>query len=269
MSWWGELLKAYGSYVGGNVGKEYGGALGGGSKGGTDWTSLINTGTSVAGALAKGKEAGRKEKGAADAGAAVFKQNDAAQAERALENRAGIDLQRKQFGNDAQDRDYKNAIRAALLKNFGPIRATRPQGVPDVHFNMPGFGPEGKAAADEMYRRAMESLVKGKPEFDALPPIERTGAPVYQGPGAMENILGGIGVAGAAINNARNTSQSNSILQQILQASQQGGGLAANKGRDQVAGTDSSGGLRSLDQLLKEMADERKGNTADQDSIWG
>ena len=252
---WGQLFAAYGSGGGGGFG-----GSGGGASGYDKYAPLINAGVSLAASLAKGKQAGRETQNAAGRSAADFKQSDAALAERALENRAGIDLDRRKYADSAQDRDYSNALRAAIMGGIPSIGgATRPHGVPNISFlggkahDIVGAG--GRAASDEMYRRALADLMSGKPTFKDLPPIERTGAPVYQGPGKMENILGAIGAGGTALGQARSASQQQNLIQDLLARS-----------RNQSSATGGGSTLETLlDALRKKQRPNDYGPASDED----
>ena len=269
MGFWTDLLASYAaSYVGGAGGMGGGGSSGGGKGGagasGYDkYAPYVKAGVSLAGAYAKGKQSGRETKNAADRSAADFRQSDAQFAERALENRVNLDLERRKYADSAQDRDYANALRAAIAGRIPAIGgAKRPNGVPNISFIGGGswdiLGPEGRAAASELYSRAYGDLMSGKPGFDALPPIERTNAPVYQGPGKLENTLGVIGSVGSAYSQAKSQKQNQSIIDEILAAQQKSRSNQAGGGTDRAT-------LEALLEALRRKQDPTRNDPNDED----
>lgn len=185
--------------------------------------------TGLTAGAAKGREA---ENNAAQTEAA-FKLREAQGAEDALQNRAGLDLKQRQFGQDSTNNAFKNAIRSALIQNMkdakiGPISGGGWGGsINPVQITggmrPSALGAEGKAAASTMYDKAMSSLMNGE-TFDALPPIERIGAPQFKKPGAFENITGALGLGANAIKGAQQEKDSNDFQQKIMDAINKIGG---------------------------------------------
>lgn len=217
----------------GNIGKIAGGvagtALTGGAASGLTMPMIVNGVSSLAGNLAQGMEKGREKKNASAASSAEFKARDAAQAERALEERAQLDLQRKKFAADDVRQNYHSALQAAFGKNVQDVQATRPAGVPVISFNggarPSALGPEGRAAAAAMYDRSMNGITNPM-SFDALPAIERVAPPEYKNAGFFENLLGGAGLVGKAatgVQDRQNAAESQSLFRNILASLQQGG----------------------------------------------
>lgn len=100
---------------------------------------------------------------------------------------------------DAQNNAYKNAMRAAYAMNLKDFKFTRPEGVPEMSLGQGAatqLGPEGKAAAAEMNRRAMAQLLDPTLGPSSLPPVERTGASALPTASWMEK-YGGLLALGA------------------------------------------------------------------------
>ena len=194
-----------------------------------------STWAAVAGSLGAGMGAGRQEENAARVGQADFGQSEAQRVENALMNRGQLDLQQRQFGLTSQNNAYRNALLSSLMKNMKDVSMARPEGIPTMSFSggarPSAFGAEGKAAAEAMNRRAMEALINGE-KFAELPGIERVAAPEFRGSGVTENILGGFGAFGKAVEgqNAKNqqTSYQNRVLEALAKLSEGTGASAPN-----------------------------------------
>lgn len=181
---WEQLLSSAGKYIAKNP-------------------DTIRTGLSLAGSLAKGKEAGRAGQNDAAQARAEFALRQALGNENAVQGRARLDLESRELSRKFQNEDFRNALLGAYGKNVQDVSMVRPKGIPTMSFTggarPSALGAEGRTAADVMYRKAMEHVLTGE-NFDALPPIERVAAPEYKGPGTMENILGIAGAGGEVMN---------------------------------------------------------------------
>lgn len=176
----------------------------------------------VASGIAAGQQKGREATNTAAQDAANFKLKESGQNEAGLENRAQLDLKQREDARTGQGDAYKKALQSALAMNMqdAKISGLDPS-IPMVHFSggarPSAIGAEGKAAAGALNKQAMERLLAGE-KFDALPALERTGAPEFKQPGALENIAGGVGMAGNAISSVNAANEQKTYQQKILDA---------------------------------------------------
>lgn len=128
----------------------------------------------------------------------VIAQRAASDYENAQQNRAKLDLDRRDEAAKLQADAWKKALTSSLALNWKP--ANRPEGVPNISFVGDGIGVQGRAAAEALNKAVMLKLLSGE-KFDQLPPLQRfTPAPIPEA-STWEKIAGFLGpsltVAGA------------------------------------------------------------------------
>jgi hypothetical protein len=214
MAFWGAFKGALSS-----LGKE-------GAK--SSWKSeLLRTGAQIAGSLAKGREAGRATENAG----ALTQDNQRLVAQRdyegSLEDRAKLDLDRKRFTSDEENRAYKNALHSALVLNIKDVLANRPEGVPTIAFSgglrPSALGDDARKAAEIMNARSLVSLMDGT-GFDTLPDIERFTPTEQKQGGTWDTILGAAGTVGSAVDQleaGRQQNEQTSMIRKMIDAAQQ------------------------------------------------
>lgn len=220
----------------GKIGK---GALGLAAAPATGGASLIPMIADVAGSvgssLASGAQKGRETQNVAAQDKAGFQLAERKAAEDALMGRQDLDLKQRGFKRDAQTDAYRKALQGALGKNVQDVSLSMPAGIPKFSFGgglrPSALGQEGRDAATELNRQAMQALMAGE-SFDTLPGIERTAAPEYKKPGFWENTLGAIGTAGTAIGGANAAAEGRSQQERIAKAIEE-----LSKGPAQLPGT--------------------------------
>lgn len=233
---------AFGAARGGVPGALQGAAAGaagaaGGTKmpttdGGIDWTNvLINTAlpvaANVAGSMAAGREAGRSQQNANTITRDTQTANNAANFEKAIEARAALEMAQKQDARAAMNDAYKNALRSSLLQNIKDASFNRPKGVPTIAMGgglrPSALGPGAQQAAQLMEQRALNALMSGEKYAD-LPAVEKTGLSPLARPSGVDTALGlagSVGKALTAVQNQRAQDAQTSLVQKLLQQSQQ------------------------------------------------
>ncbi len=198
---------------------------------GIDWTQfLVNTALpiagNIAGSLAAGREAGRTQTNNNTITRDTQQANNAAEYEKALEQRAGIELAQKQDTRAAQNDAYKNALRSSLLMNLQDASFNRPTGVPNIALSgglrPSAIGPQAKQAAQLMNQKALMELMNGE-SYSDLPAPEKVGLTALQTPSGVDTALGVAGSVGNALNaykNQQNQQAQTSLVQRLLQQSQ-------------------------------------------------
>lgn len=118
-----------------------------------------------------------------------------------------LDLQRKQFGEDAPLNRARQAALADILMNYKPTRVSV-AGIPDAQISGgTGLGAGGRAGLAEMQKQALARLLTGAKgeSFQGGNILQAPRATPLQNAGLLEKILGigGLvgGVAGAVGNN--------------------------------------------------------------------
>ena len=183
---------------------------GGGSMAGAGSSGLLkalatNAGLAVAGGVgsaltgaAKGKES---ERTAADDYGLRREQLGLTAAqinERALADRARLELDQRAQAVKSGESAFQNALRASVVNNFKP--AARPGGVSNISFIGGGPSQAAQAAATAMDREAMVRLLEGDkltPQA-AYTPYQLASSATPQQAGTLEKILGiaGTGLSG-------------------------------------------------------------------------
>lgn len=117
--------------------------------------------------------------------------------ERALADRAQLDLQQHQQSLKSGESAFQNALRASVVNNFRP--AARPTGVANISFINGGPSQGARDAATAMDREAMVRLLEGEkfaPQA-AYTPYTLASSAAPKKASTMEKILGIVG-AGAS-----------------------------------------------------------------------
>ena len=124
--------------------------------------------------------------------------------EKALQDRAQLEMDRREFDTKARQDAYRSALRSQYLQGWAP--AQRPAGIETVRGGFNTIPEASKQAAAEFERQALLKMLNGE-KFDSLPAIERfTPTPVSK-PSTWEKLSGilGLGLTGASeLYNARN-----------------------------------------------------------------
>jgi hypothetical protein len=194
----------------------------GGAGGGVMSALKGSTGTAIAGGA-----------GAALAGAAKGKADDRAAAdkygldreqlgltaaqinERALADRARLDLDQHAQSLKSGESAFQNALRASVVQNFKP--AARPNGVANISFIGGGPSAGAKAAAGAMEHEAMQRLLTGEqfaPQA-AFSPYALQSAAGPQKAGTLENVMGILGTGLSGYSGITRDLRSQSQLDQI------------------------------------------------------
>lgn len=168
--------------------------------------NVLGKAAPIAQGIAGGMQKGREGENTAAEDAASFKLRESGQHEQGLMGRADLDLKQRALKQDHLERAYDLARKSALAKNLKDVTVGGvPRGVNKVTFSggmrPSAFGQEGMDAANEMHQQAMRALVSGE-QFNALPALERIAPAEYKKPGFIENLAGGVGMVGAAKNQA-------------------------------------------------------------------
>ncbi|HEX6274240.1 MAG TPA: hypothetical protein VFZ53_14465 [Polyangiaceae bacterium] len=173
---------------------------------------LSGVGAATSGA-AKGAESERMTQADYALGRDRLGLDAADQYERALQNRADIDLRQREAERESRQSNWENSMRSALALNFQP--AARPQGVSNISFIGGGIGDQGRAAAEEMQRQAMLGLLEGE-SFDELPalaPYNLSSAETLPKAGTLEKIMGILGLGATAAGGVLRDRERNAALQ--------------------------------------------------------
>lgn len=198
---------------------------------GIDWTQFaLQTALPIAGSVASGLVTGREAGRTQQANQAITqdtqKANIDANYEKALEQRAALELAQKQDTRSSQSDAYKNALRSSLLLNLKDASFNRPDGVPNITLTgglrPSAIGPQAHQAAQLMNQHALDALMHGESYTD-LPAVEKSAVSNLPQPSSLDNVLGIVGSAGNALSalNTQQTQQSqNSIVQKLLQQAQ-------------------------------------------------
>jgi hypothetical protein len=223
------------------------GAGAAGAAGGqTNTQAAIQAGSSLASKILSGAQAAASAAGNAAAAREAGRQTQAGQMvdqdqqrltagiakENAVQGRAGVEIDQRTEGRASQNDAYKNALLSALALNTRDVSANRPAGVPTISFSggarPSAIGPEGRAAAQLMNRRSLDTLTNpaaltALPEMASFTPSalpKASGADTALGiAGAAGNFLTGMQQNQAA--NERST-LINALIQQAQQQASQG-----------------------------------------------
>jgi hypothetical protein len=197
------------------------------ASGGTDWAGLARTGLGVAGAIAEGRQ-GQRETDTASTitrdsqGINAQGQNDNARAQAAQ-----IEMQQKEEQRVALNNAYQNAIRSSLAMNMTDVQFNRPEGV--ASSGMTGgarpsaLGAQGRQAAGLMNAKALEMLMAPE-KLTPLPmpsPYTLNELPKSNGVDTALGIAGTLGNVLTASQARNDTVNQNSLIRDLLRASQQ------------------------------------------------
>ena len=113
-------------------------------------------------------------------------------------NRIDYQLKQQDAARTAQTDAYNKALRSAMAMNFTPTFIDRSKfkspGIADIHFTTPAMrlGAEGKAAAEELNRQAMLSLMN-PPDKEPLPTYTAPELSTPTEAGFWEKLAGPVG----------------------------------------------------------------------------
>ena len=157
---------------------------------------ILSIGSSVAGGLAAGREAGHAQEGVQN----QQQMSALRDYENAVAQRGVLDLEQRKFAADQQNTSFRNALKSALTLNMKDASFNRPKGVPTISMSgglrPSALGGDARAAAEMLNARALVSLMDGE-KFADLPAIEKY-APTFSKPNALDTILGVAGTIGKA-----------------------------------------------------------------------
>jgi hypothetical protein len=197
------------------------------------WQALLKTAlqkygptvASAVGSMAAGKSAGRAQTNNFNADSDRTALTAQGQEENAAQNRARLEMDQKESQRAALNDAYKNAMKSSLAMNMQDSSVgALPKGVPSISFSggarPSAMGTQGRDAAKAMNNSAMQSLLNPD-ELTTLAPQRHFNATPMKEAGAMENIMGTVGLAGSAVDQfgaRQQEAQNNSLVQQIIAA---------------------------------------------------
>ena len=121
-------------------------------------------------------------------------------------NRAGLDLERKQFSQREPSVQARQALAGSLLSRIKPVQiAGMPEGMGVRSSIIDTIGPEAREAGSLLSKRGLSGLRSGPTQFDEMPAVslpDILSLPpatqmALQKSGLLEKLLGGAGLVGS------------------------------------------------------------------------
>lgn len=153
--------------------------------------------------------------------------------ERALQQRAQIDMDRRKADLDTRDMGYKQALRSQYLQNWQPMQ--RPNGVPMVRGGFNTIPQGSRDFGKQFEQQAMVRALQGE-KFDQMPAIERFQQAQMKGPSLWEKVSGAIGLG------LQGAGAIGGLMGGGLDAANRGNGESAGPGSITTAGGNVVGG---------------------------
>ena len=120
-------------------------------------------------------------------------------------NRAGLDMERKQFQQDEPLTQARQAAIGNLLQRIQPLQMSGlsprvQQSMPKMNSILDALGPEARQAGGVLAQRGL-SGIQNPTQFDPVAPLNLPPATMMalQKSGLLEKILGGVGLAGSVM----------------------------------------------------------------------
>lgn len=182
----------------------------------------------VAGALGKGREAGRDKENAQAMTMDAMRLQALRDFENAQMNRADLELKQKGDSRAATENNFRNSLLGALAKNMQDGSFNRPEGVPTIALSgglrPSALGVEGRAAGEALNAQALRSLLEGE-KYSPVAAPERFAPTDMKRGNFLDTILGTVGAVGGTANRvateAKQDEQSSFIKKLIEQAQAQ------------------------------------------------
>jgi hypothetical protein len=123
-------------------------------------------------------------------------------AEAGKQARANIELNRKADERTTINDAYQNALQSALALNTTDAKVNRPHGIPTISYSgglrPSALGLEGKAAAEALNKRALQTLLDG-PKYSDMGALKEYNVAALPEQSMLEKVMGPLGLGAGTL----------------------------------------------------------------------